>query len=187
MYSKVSCIQKITFISITFLFFLRNRKLTMFSLFLNTTTKKFDSPYALNLGSYELLLKSKIYLNETLSSTINVSNESSSSANISDAKYEKSWCFVTILTVFNIILSFLCINNNSFILWIVFNNKRMQTVTNYFLSNLAVADIIIGVFVAPFQVNILFYKYNIIDLAKYFNHVLYSFKRLYYKDGYFLE
>ena len=129
----------------------------MFPLFLNKTTTKLDSPYALNLGSYELLLKSKVYLNETFSSIINVSNDSSSSANNSDVKNEKNWCFVTILTVFNIILSFLCINNNSFIVWIVFNNKRMQTVTNYFLSNLAVADLIIGVFVAPFQVNFLFF------------------------------
>lgn len=143
-----------------------------------------SSPSANGLNSYELLLESKIDFNKTFSSILNSSNDSSTANLDVNVRFENNMCFITALTIFNIILSFLCINNNSFIIWIVFRNSRMQTVTNYFLSNLAVADIIIGVCVAPFQVYFLTsYSYLFIHL---YDVSHFSFKLLYCKDGYFL-
>jgi hypothetical protein len=128
-----------------------------------------SSPSANGLNSYELLLESKIDFNKTFSSILNSSNDSSTANLDVNVRFENNLCFITVLTIFNIILSFLCINNNSFIIWIVFRNARMQTVTNYFLSNLAVADIIIGVCVAPFQVyfNFLFLLHLYIYIKTY--------------------
>ena len=49
-------------------------------------------------------------------------------------------------------ISFVAVFGNSLIIYTVIINKKLQSVTNYFICNLAVADLIIGLFVAPFQV-----------------------------------
>ena len=63
---------------------------------------------------------------------------------------------------------------NSLIVWAVFFNKRMHNVTNFFIVNIALADIIISLFCTPFQFHaailqvtkyyfkIFFYKYSFI-------------------------
>lgn len=40
---------------------------------------------------------------------------------------------------------------NCLIVWTVFFNKRMHNVTNFFIVNIAIADIIISLFCTPFQ------------------------------------
>ena len=40
---------------------------------------------------------------------------------------------------------------NLLIVWAVFYNKRMYNVTNFFIVNIALADIIISLFCTPFQ------------------------------------
>ena len=37
------------------------------------------------------------------------------------------------------------------VILIVLTSRRMQTVTNYFIANLALADVVIGLFSIPFQ------------------------------------
>ncbi|KAH8034471.1 hypothetical protein HPB51_024650 [Rhipicephalus microplus] len=49
------------------------------------------------------------------------------------------------------LISLVAVAGNSMVLWIVATSRRMQTVTNFFIANLAVADIIIGLFSIPFQ------------------------------------
>ncbi|XP_077530906.1 tachykinin-like peptides receptor 99D [Haemaphysalis longicornis] len=49
------------------------------------------------------------------------------------------------------LISLVTVVGNSMVLWIVATSRRMQTVTNFFIANLAVADIIIGLFSIPFQ------------------------------------
>ncbi|KAH7984288.1 hypothetical protein HPB52_018991 [Rhipicephalus sanguineus] len=49
------------------------------------------------------------------------------------------------------LISLVAVAGNSMVLWIVASSRRMQTVTNFFIANLAVADIIIGLFSIPFQ------------------------------------
>ena len=48
-------------------------------------------------------------------------------------------------------VSLCAVIGNSMIIWIVFKSRRMRNVTNYFIANLALADILIGAFAIPFQ------------------------------------
>ena len=67
---------------------------------------------------------------------------------------EVSWFTTTIFTLLFGALSVLAISGNSLILWCVIKNPKMHNVTNYFICNLAMADIVIGLFAIPFQVGI---------------------------------
>ena len=60
---------------------------------------------------------------------------------------------IALLSVFYGTISVLAVVGNSLVMWIVATSRRMQNVTNCFISNLALADIVIGLFAIPFQVN----------------------------------
>ena len=51
------------------------------------------------------------------------------------------------------IISFLSVLGNSSIIYIVIRNRRMHSVTNYFICNLALADCLVACFAVPFQVS----------------------------------
>jgi hypothetical protein len=65
--------------------------------------------------------------------------------------YKVDWYIIVFLSFLYGLISLISIFGNALIIWAVVNNKKMKNVTNYFIINLAVADIIIGVLVAPFQ------------------------------------
>ena len=46
--------------------------------------------------------------------------------------------------------SFIAVTGNSLVIYIIIF-KRMRTVTNMYIANLALADVIIGLFAIPFQ------------------------------------
>ena len=50
------------------------------------------------------------------------------------------------------IISLLAVLGNSCIIYIVLRNRRMHSVTNYFICNLALADCLVACFATPFQV-----------------------------------
>ena len=50
------------------------------------------------------------------------------------------------------IISLLAVVGNSCIIYIVLRNRRMRSVTNYFICNLALADCLVACFAIPFQV-----------------------------------
>ena len=50
------------------------------------------------------------------------------------------------------IISLLALIGNSSIIYIVIRNRRMHSVTNYFICNLALADCLVAFFAIPFQV-----------------------------------
>uniref|UniRef100_A0A182QUV7 G-protein coupled receptors family 1 profile domain-containing protein n=1 Tax=Anopheles farauti TaxID=69004 RepID=A0A182QUV7_9DIPT len=58
---------------------------------------------------------------------------------------------LVLLSVFYGTISILAVIGNSLVIWIVVTTKQMQTITNMFIANLALADVTIGVFVIPFQ------------------------------------
>ncbi|KAJ9591746.1 hypothetical protein L9F63_001682, partial [Diploptera punctata] len=58
---------------------------------------------------------------------------------------------IALLSVFYGTISVLAVVGNSLVMWIVATSRRMQNVTNCFISNLALADIVIGLFAIPFQ------------------------------------
>lgn len=55
-------------------------------------------------------------------------------------------------------ISFLAVVGNSLVIWIISTSRRMQNVTNFFIANLALADIVIGLFAIPFQVKYKLFK-----------------------------
>ena len=68
-----------------------------------------------------------------------------------DEDIDVDWYIILFLSLLYGAISIISVFGNSLIIWTVMRNKRMRNVTNYFISNLAIADIIIGVLVAPFQ------------------------------------
>jgi leucokinin receptor len=48
-------------------------------------------------------------------------------------------------------ISLIAVIGNSLVIWIVITTKQMHSVTNFYIGNLAVADVIIGLFSIPFQ------------------------------------
>ncbi|KDR12839.1 Tachykinin-like peptides receptor 99D, partial [Zootermopsis nevadensis] len=58
---------------------------------------------------------------------------------------------IALLSIFYGTISVLAVAGNFLVMWIVARSRRMQNVTNCFISNLALADIIIGLFSIPFQ------------------------------------
>ncbi len=48
-------------------------------------------------------------------------------------------------------ISAITVVGNFLVILVIIKNKSMQTVTNFYISNLAVADVIVGIFAIPFQ------------------------------------
>lgn len=60
---------------------------------------------------------------------------------------------IVLLSVFYGTISAVAVVGNSIVIWIVATSRSMQNVTNYYIANLALADIVIGLFAIPFQVS----------------------------------
>lgn len=56
------------------------------------------------------------------------------------------------------IISMLALIGNSSIIYIVLRNRRMHSVTNYFICNLALSDCLVACFAVPFQVRCILHK-----------------------------
>ncbi|XP_049794465.1 neuropeptide Y receptor type 1-like [Schistocerca nitens] len=73
-------------------------------------------------------------------------------ANGSDSSlYDVPAAVVALLSLCYGSISVLAVVGNSLVMWIVATSRRMQNVTNCFIANLALADIVIGLFAIPFQ------------------------------------
>lgn len=71
---------------------------------------------------------------------------------IPDELYEVPAGLIALLSVCYGSISVLAVVGNALVMWIVATSRRMQSVTNCFIANLALADIVIGLFAIPFQV-----------------------------------
>ncbi|XP_043596711.1 RYamide receptor-like isoform X2 [Bombus pyrosoma] len=88
-------------------------------------------------------------LNNT--STISPSYANGSIYDDFDGKYEVPTAILVVLSISYGTISFLAVVGNSLVMWIIATSRRMQNVTNFFIANLALADIVIGLFAIPFQ------------------------------------
>ncbi|GIY46151.1 hypothetical protein CEXT_745791 [Caerostris extrusa] len=86
---------------------------------------------------------------QNISMNLSVTNDTVSSNN--DVLYDVPPAIIILLSCCYGLISLISIIGNFCVLVIVFTSRRMRTVTNYFIANLAVADIIIGMFSIPFQ------------------------------------
>ncbi|XP_013785397.1 RYamide receptor-like, partial [Limulus polyphemus] len=68
-----------------------------------------------------------------------------------DNLYDVPVGIIVLLSICYGTISLVAVVGNVCVLWIVATSRRMQTVTNFFIANLACADIIIGLFSIPFQ------------------------------------
>lgn len=69
-----------------------------------------------------------------------------------DYIYDVPVGIVLLLSLLYGTISLLAVIGNSLVIWIVATTRTMQTVTNWYIANLAMADVIIGAFAIPFQV-----------------------------------
>lgn len=69
-----------------------------------------------------------------------------------DILYDVPVGIIVLLSIFYGSISIIAVIGNSLVIWIVATTRQMQTVTNLFIANLALADVVIGMFVIPFQV-----------------------------------
>jgi hypothetical protein len=67
--------------------------------------------------------------------------------------HELSTGVTALLFVFYCSFSFFAVVGNFLVMWIVITTRRMLNVTNILIANLALSDIIIGLFIMPFQVS----------------------------------
>ena len=70
-----------------------------------------------------------------------------------ESLYEVPAGITALLSFFYGSISVMAVVGNCLVMWIVATSRRMQNVTNCFIANLALADIVIGLFVIPFQVS----------------------------------
>jgi len=74
------------------------------------------------------------------------------STNITDpGLYQPELSEVIVISLFYCAISLTAVLGNSTVILIVLTSRRMQSVTNFFIANLALADVIIGLFAIPFQ------------------------------------
>ena len=80
--------------------------------------------------------------------------------NITDHLYRVPTTGVVILSLFYGTISFVAIAGNALVFWIASTSRRVRNTTNYFIANLALADIIIAIFVIPFQFQVSFKSFS---------------------------
>jgi hypothetical protein len=89
----------------------------------------------------------------TISSTLTTAiiNGTGSAAALTKTLIPEKYQIILLSFAYGII-SLLAIVGNSCIIYIILRNRRMHSVTNYFICNLALADCLVACFAIPFQV-----------------------------------
>uniref|UniRef100_A0AAY4BKF2 G-protein coupled receptors family 1 profile domain-containing protein n=1 Tax=Denticeps clupeoides TaxID=299321 RepID=A0AAY4BKF2_9TELE len=87
-----------------------------------------------------------------LVSSINSTNDSSSStvaAIVLSPYYQHSFTVAAVYTLAYLFIFLLCMTGNGLVCLIVLKNHHMRTVTNLFILNLAISDLLVGIFCIP--------------------------------------
>ncbi|XP_072940343.1 substance-K receptor-like [Epargyreus clarus] len=74
-----------------------------------------------------------------------------SSSDTYDTLYAVPTGMIVLLSFLYGSISVLAVVGNFLVMWVVATSRRMQSVTNCYIANLALADIVIGLFAVPFQ------------------------------------
>lgn len=99
---------------------------------------------------YQLLLN----LSEELRKSNHSSLSSSDQTYESDKLYQATTSVVVLLFIFYGVISLVAVVGNVVVMWVVATSGMLHSVINYFIANLALADVIIGLFSIPFQVSL---------------------------------
>lgn len=91
-----------------------------------------------------------LYLNSSLQNPYaNNSNVTNHTSITYYPYYQHSLPVAAALTVAYLFIFLLCMVGNGLVCLIVLENRKMRTVTNLFILNLAVSDLLVGVFCIP--------------------------------------
>lgn len=66
--------------------------------------------------------------------------------------YEASLHLIVFLSICFGSISVAAVIGNGLVMWIIATSRRMKSVTNYYIANLALADILIAIWSIPFEV-----------------------------------
>lgn len=97
------------------------------------------------ISSTEMLTLDSSEASEVAGASFNTTFSSNSTLNHN----QQSWITIAIIPLYSVIFLLAVIGNSLVILTLV-QNKRMRTITNLFLLNLAASDLFLGVFCMPF-------------------------------------
>ena len=61
-----------------------------------------------------------------------------------------SWVQTTFIVLYSLVI-FLSLVGNIMVIWTLWKHKHMRTVTNYYILNLAVSDLLVATFVMPLK------------------------------------
>ncbi|XP_027024538.1 neuropeptide FF receptor 1 like 2 [Tachysurus fulvidraco] len=92
--------------------------------------------------------RSELYMNSSLLNT-STSNTTNLTSMTYYPYYQHSLPVAASLTIAYLFIFLLCMVGNGLVCLIVLENRRMRTVTNLFIFNLAVSDLLVGVFCIP--------------------------------------
>ncbi|ODM87893.1 Neuropeptide Y receptor, partial [Orchesella cincta] len=105
-----------------------------------------ESDYRVDVGFDRLNLSEDVFYEKDSNVTMEKNNTLSS-----DELYNVPTSIIVLLSILYGGISVVALIGNMLVLWVVTVSARMRTVTNMFIANLALADIIIGLFAIPFQ------------------------------------
>lgn len=114
------------------------------------------------MAAAEIATKIAVNLTENLTANVTANftgNDTLLHDQQSSDLYKVPALLVVVLSVLYGSISVIAVAGNGLVIWAIVTSKRMRSVTNHYLANLAFADILIALFAIPFEVSAFLYKH----------------------------
>ena len=115
-----------------------------------------SDPDSLSFINNTVLVAPSNHINNTMDSNNNAgyldNNDLDAGASLATKPWpllRQSLLMVVILSFAYVVVFFLSIVNNSLVVMVIYRNPQLRTITNIFIANLAVADILVSILVLP--------------------------------------
>ena len=112
-----------------------------------------SDPDSLSFINNTILVAPSNHINNTMDSNNNAgyldNDEAASLATKPWPLLRQSLLMVVILSFAYMVVFFMSIVNNSLVVMVIYRNPQLRTITNIFIANLAVADILVSILVLP--------------------------------------
>ena len=115
-----------------------------------------SDPDSLSFINNTILVAPSNHINNTMDSNSNAgyldNNDLDAGASLATKPWpllRQSLLMVVILSFAYLVVFFLSIVNNSLVVMVIYRNPQLRTITNIFIANLAVADILVSILVLP--------------------------------------
>ena len=111
-----------------------------------------SDPDSLSFINNTILVAPSNYINNTMDSNNDGYLDNDGAASLATKPWpllRQSLLMVVILSFAYVVVFFLSIVNNSLVVMVIYRNPQLRTITNIFIANLAVADILVSILVLP--------------------------------------